>query len=93
MKPTVEWYIVVVSYPRLIGQLALIMFNYVIIFLIIVFSQELLNMDMETTGTEPYPYSEYTEVWNDILIRLSACFSIWLLSSFFSSYDSHPHFF
>ena len=54
MKPTVEWYIVVVSYPRLIDQLALIMFNYVIIFLIIVFSQGLLNMDMETTGTEPY---------------------------------------
>ena len=90
MKPTVEWYIAVVSYPRLIGQLA---FNYVIIFLIIVFSQGQLNMDMETTGTEPYPYSEYTEVWDDILIRLPACFSIWLLSSFFSSYDGHPHFF
>ena len=54
MKPTVEWYIVVVSYPRLIGQLALIMFNYAIIFLIIVFSQGQLNMDMETNGTEPY---------------------------------------
>ena len=47
------------------------------------FCEALLNMDK--TCTEPDSGSEYTEVWNDILIQLFVC----LFSLFCSSHDGH----
>ena len=51
------------------------------------FCEALLNMDK--TCTEPDSGSEYTEVWNDILIQLFVCFFQCLFSLFCSSHDGH----
>ena len=48
---------------------------------------------MGKTGAEPDSESEYTEVWNDIIVQLFVYFFACLYSLFCSSHDDQCSFF